>query len=103
MFSQKSKHIIAQVFLFTFILIKAAGLHAFMHKDNPDSAKKCVLCHLTSRENSTPLLSTDNQVDFVVFEKKIFAKVTNHYEVVASEKPETCQLFNKPPPFYTVS
>lgn len=103
MFSPRTKQRAAQVFLLVFILIKATDMHAFVHHDHPDEAKKCVLCQLSSRDNSTPDNSPGNQVDIAVLERKIFTNIVSHYEPVASEKPKTCQLFNKPPPFYTVS
>lgn len=101
MFSQKSKHTIAQIFLFAFILIKASGLHAFAHHDS-DKASHCVLCQLSSRDNLTPAIKLDNTVNFEIFEKHIYVKIINHYINLASEKPAIFELFSRPPPFFTV-
>jgi len=104
MYSQRTKQLIAQVFLFAFILIKASGLHAFVHlHDSADQANQCALCHFSSKDNSTPLLTWDNAVELLLFNTPLFPVSENHYENLASEKPAVCELFNRPPPFYTVS
>src|SRR5699024_2800676 len=102
MFSQKTKHTLAYVFLISFVLLKISGLHAFAHHSQ-DDIRNCVICHLTSRDNSTPVISFDNHVEIGIFRTLVFPRVVNHYISLTSERPEVCELFNRPPPLYTVA
>lgn len=104
MFSQVIKHITVQVFLIAFILLKASGLHAFAHShDSQNNTNLCFICHISSRDDTTPLISIDNNVDFVNFSDHYFMEVIDSYENLASKKLCISELLNKPPPLYTVS
>lgn len=102
-FTQKSKHILAQVFLVAFLLIKVSGLHAFVHHHDPAEMEKCVLCHMSARDSITPIMTSDNAVEVTIWVKKTYPQVINHYQSVNIENFKFRQFTNRAPPFYTVS
>src|SRR5690625_1989588 len=106
MFSEKVKHIGLHVFLIAFLLLKASGLHALTHAhshDAHDDLQSCFICHVSSRDDTAPMVSADNDIDFVIFNVHHFIENTDSYENFISGKLCVSELFNKPPPFYTVS
>lgn len=104
MISSNTKQIIAQVFLFAFIFIKASGLHAFVHDhDSVYETDKCVLCQISSRDNLTPVINWKNNVSLQRFMQVYFTEINNLYTSLSPNQPAVCELFNKPPPTDTVS
>lgn len=102
MLSRDTKQIIAGLFLFAFLLIKASGLHALTHAhDSLDEVSKCTLCHLSKRDNHTPLISFDTNPFVAEYLEVVFIQITDFYEFLFSDKPEVSELFNKPPPTYS--
>ncbi len=102
MLSKAQKHIIAQVFLFAFILLKASGLHALTHLHHPDQVDKCTLCHVSQRDNTTPNLAP-TPIELPVFiVAPIYAEPTVVCFPVYNKKLAINQLVNRPPPVYTV-
>src|SRR5690625_1254633 len=103
MISLKAKQIIAQVFLFAFVFIKASGLHAFVHDHGSVyETDKCVLCQISSRDNLTPAIHLENDVDLHHFVQIHYTKINTLYTPLFSKQPAVCDLFNKPPPADTV-
>lgn len=105
MFSEKTKHIGIHLFLIAFLLLKASGLHAFTHAhehDAHDDLQSCFICHVSSRDDAAPMISTNSDIDFITFNIHHFVETTNFYESIVSEKMCVSELFNKPPPFITV-
>lgn len=99
MFSKKSIQFIAQFFLFAFILIKASGLHAFVHvHDSTDDIDQCTICHLNNRDDSTPVISFEAVGEFILWNDFQYVENFAYFYNLPSEKLSISELFNKPPP-----
>lgn len=100
MFSKAHKHIIAQLFLFAFILLKASGLHAFVHThDSADQINKCILCHVSVRDQITPNI-TPEPIEIPaapLFVAPIAQTVC--YTAIFYQPLTLMQPVNRPPPY----
>jgi len=103
MLTQKSKNILAFVFLLAFVFIKVGGLHSLAHSDDANDTQDCVWCHLSGTDSNTPIIAAEENHE--LFPAQYFQQQKhqdNPYQSVASSKIPVCLTFNKPPPFYTV-
>ncbi len=103
MFSQRFKNSTAFIFLFTFLLLKVAGLHSFSHQDDLQGAEDCVWCHLSGTDTHTPVIPAEETYEIatpVVVDSA--SEEISFYNFIPSSKKPVCLIFNKPPPFYTV-
>ena len=103
MFSQRFKNSAAFIFLFTFLLLKVAGLHSFSHQDDLQGAEDCAWCHLSGTDTNTPVIPAEEAYEITTptIVDSVVEKI-RFYNFIPSSKKPVCLIFNKPPPFYTV-
>ncbi|MDO6739425.1 hypothetical protein [Wenyingzhuangia sp. 2_MG-2023] len=95
------KNSITFLFLFLFLSVKMAGLHAFFHADEQDDdTTTCLVCEHTVVHNLTPILDTSIQ-EYKIEQQELYLYndvIGCNNFIVLSSIPVN-QLFSRPPPF----
>lgn len=102
MFSLAAKQILARLLLALFVLVKVSGLHVLTHADHPAGQDDCMLCQISQRNASTPVLLLGTAVDFGELIEIYFPESAELYQNPIVKKISVSEILNNSPPLYSI-